>query len=41
MKEFTAAKQRVTVEEAIKAWTLDGSYASFEETIKGSITPAR
>lgn len=30
--------QRVSVEEAIKAWTLDGAYATFEENIKGSIT---
>ena len=30
-------KQRVTVEEALRAWTLGGAYASFEEGIKGSI----
>jgi hypothetical protein len=29
------------VEEAIKAWTLDGAYATFEENIKGSITPGK
>jgi predicted amidohydrolase YtcJ len=33
--------QRVTVEEAIKVWTLDGAYATFEEKIKGSITPGK
>jgi predicted amidohydrolase YtcJ len=33
--------QRVSVEEAIKAWTLDGGYATFEETDKGSITPGK
>jgi hypothetical protein len=33
--------QRVSVEEAIKVWTLDGAYATFEENIKGSITPGR
>jgi predicted amidohydrolase YtcJ len=35
------ANQRVTVEEAIKVWTLDGAYATFEEKIKGSITPGK
>ncbi len=33
--------QRVSVEEAIKVWTLDGAYATFEEKIKGSITPGK
>ncbi|HUA60240.1 MAG TPA: amidohydrolase family protein, partial [Verrucomicrobiae bacterium] len=33
--------QRVTVEEAIKVWTLDGAYATFEENLKGSITPGK
>jgi predicted amidohydrolase YtcJ len=33
--------QRVTVEEAIKVWTLDGAYATFEENIKGSIAPGK
>jgi hypothetical protein len=33
--------QRVSVAEAIKAWTLDGAYATFEEKIKGSITPGK
>ncbi len=35
------ANQRVGVDEALKAWTLDGAYATFEENIKGSITPNR
>ncbi len=30
--------QRVSVEEAIKVWTLDGAYATFEEHDKGSIS---
>jgi predicted amidohydrolase YtcJ len=30
--------QRVTVDEAIRVWTLDGAYATFEEKTKGSIT---
>lgn len=34
-------QQRVTVEEAIKVWTLDGAYATFEENEKGSITPGK
>jgi predicted amidohydrolase YtcJ len=33
--------QRVSVEEALKVWTLDGAYATFEEKIKGSITPGK
>jgi predicted amidohydrolase YtcJ len=33
--------QRVGVEEAIKVWTLDGAYATFEEKIKGSITSGK
>jgi hypothetical protein len=33
--------QRVSVEEALKVWTLDGAYATFEENIKGSITPGK
>jgi len=33
--------QRVSVVEAIKVWTLDGAYATFEENIKGSIAPGK
>jgi predicted amidohydrolase YtcJ len=33
--------QRVTVEEAIRVWTLGGAYATFEENTKGSITPGK
>lgn len=33
--------QRVSVDEAIKVWTLDGAYATFEEDTKGSITPGK
>ena len=39
-KEY-GANQRVSVDEAIKVWTLDGAYATFEENIKGSITPGK
>ena len=35
------ANQKITVEEAIRVNTLHGAYASKEETIKGSITPAK
>jgi predicted amidohydrolase YtcJ len=35
------ANQRVSVEEAIKVWTLDGAYATFEEKMKGSITAGK
>jgi hypothetical protein len=33
--------QKVSVDEAIKVWTLDGAYATFEEKNKGSITPGK
>jgi predicted amidohydrolase YtcJ len=33
--------QRVSVDEAIRVWTLDGAWATFEENIKGSITPGK
>jgi hypothetical protein len=33
--------QRVSVDEAIKVWTLGGAYATFEENLKGSITPGK
>jgi len=33
--------QRVSVEEAIKVWTIDGAYATFEENDKGSIAPGK
>ena len=33
--------QRLSVEEALKIYTLNGAYASFEENIKGSITPGK
>jgi hypothetical protein len=35
------ANQKVSVEEAIEVFTLGGAYASFEEKIKGSITPGK
>lgn len=34
-------EQRVTVDEAVRVWTLDGAYATFEEDLKGSITPGK
>jgi predicted amidohydrolase YtcJ len=33
--------QRVSVEEAIKVWTLDGAYVTFEEKSKGSIAAGK
>jgi predicted amidohydrolase YtcJ len=33
--------QRISVEEALKVCTVNGAYASFEEGIKGSITPGK
>jgi predicted amidohydrolase YtcJ len=35
------ANQKVSAEEAIEVFTLGGAYASFEEKIKGSITPGK
>jgi len=33
--------QKITVEQALKAYTLSGAYASFEEDIKGSLEPGK
>ncbi len=33
--------QRIQVSEALRVCTINGAYASFEETIKGSITPGK
>lgn len=33
--------QRMSREEALKTWTLDGAYAAFEEQLKGSIEPGK
>lgn len=41
MGRVWGANQRVTVEEALKICTINGAYASFEENIKGSITPGK
>ena len=34
-------KERVTLEQAIAAYTLNGAYASFEDDVKGSITEGK
>lgn len=34
-------EQKITVEEALKAYTINAAYASFEEDIKGSLEPGK
>ncbi len=35
------AKQKITLEEAIRVGTMHGAYASYEENLKGSIEPGK
>jgi predicted amidohydrolase YtcJ len=39
--ETWGAKQRISVDEALRVLTINGAYASYEEAIKGSITPGK
>ncbi len=39
--EVWGANQKITVAEAVRIYTLNGAHASFEENIKGSITPGK
>jgi hypothetical protein len=39
--EVWGANQRITVDEALRVNTLNGAYATREESIKGSITPGK
>jgi predicted amidohydrolase YtcJ len=34
-------EQKIPVEEALKAYTINAAYASFEENIKGSLEPGK
>jgi predicted amidohydrolase YtcJ len=35
------ANQRVSIEEALRICTVNGAWASFEEDLKGSLTPGK
>ena len=39
--EIWGANQRISVDEALQVLTINGAYASYEEAIKGSITPGK
>jgi predicted amidohydrolase YtcJ len=41
LMETWGANQRISVDEALRVNTINGAYASFEEKIKGSITPGK
>jgi predicted amidohydrolase YtcJ len=34
-------EQKITVEEALRAYTVDAAYASFDESRKGALAPGR
>ncbi len=33
--------QKMTREEALRSWTIEGAYAAFEESAKGSLEPGK
>ena len=39
--EVLGEGERISVEQALKAYTIDAAYLSFEENIKGSIEPGK
>jgi hypothetical protein len=39
--ESLGSRQKITAEEAIYLYTMASAYASFEENLKGSITPGK
>jgi predicted amidohydrolase YtcJ len=39
--EVWGANQKITVAEALRVYTKNGAHASFEENLKGTITPGK
>jgi predicted amidohydrolase YtcJ len=39
--QYVLAKEGVSVQQALEMYTLNGAYASFEEELKGSLTPGK